>query len=311
MSRKRYVAYRLAWTAVGAWAALTLVFLVFDLTPDPGQYSIFDSLTVEEYRELRGYDQPFLERYLSWMVGFLTLDLGTTIHGDPVAKELADAATVTLTYLVPAVVLGTTAGVSAGLLGAVDPEGKAARLVRATSYVGFAIPTFVAADAMFFVAEKHFQVFGIAYDTEVRLLSVRNLRALALPGVVLAVNVLAVQLRYAQTESIEVLQEDFVRTLRASGAGTATLVRHVFRNVASSLLALFVSELVGVMFVIVVVIEVIFGVPGYGTLLYDAIHDRDIGLILGTTVLPIVLVMVGNLLQDLAHVALDPRVGSE
>lgn len=311
MNRKRYVAYRLAWTVVGAWFALTLVFLLFELAPDPAQYNIFNGLTAEEYRAMRGYDQPLLERYLAWMVGFLTLDLGTTVGGESVAGLLAESSVVTLTYLLPSVVLGVTVGVGVGLLGAVDPDGKTTRLVRGLSYVGFAVPTFVAADAMFFVAEDHLQIFTLDYDSEFGLFSVRNLRALVLPGVVLTVNVLAVQLRYARTESVEVLQSDFVRTLRASGAGTVTLVRHVFRNVASSLLALLVSELVGVVFVVVVVIEVVFGVPGYGTLLYEGIHARDLGIILGTTVLPIVLVMVGNLLQDVAHVALDPRVESE
>ncbi|WP_115864694.1 ABC transporter permease [Halorussus litoreus] len=311
MSRKRYVAYRLAWTAVGAWAVLTLIFIVFDLVPDPGQYNIFNGMSAEQYREMRGYDQPLLQRYLSWMVGFLTLDLGTTIYGNSVSAELASAAKVTLTYAVPSVVLGVTVGVGAGLLGAVDPDGKATRLVKGISYVGFAIPTFIAADAMFFFAQEHLQVFGVQYDSEVGLYTIRNLQALLLPAIVLTVNVLAVQLRYARTESTEVLQEDFVRTLRASGAGTLTLVRHVLRNVASSLMALFVSELVGVVFVVLVVIEVIFGVPGFGTLLYDAIHERDIGLILGTTVLPIVLVMVGNLIQDVAHAIIDPRVEAE
>lgn len=309
MSRRRYVAYRLAWTALGAWAVLTLLFLVFEFTPDPNQFMVGGG--TDQYRELRNYDQPALQRYLGWLWGFLTLDLGSTIQGTPVSKELADAAAVTLTYLVPSVLLGVTVGVGAGLFGAVKPDGKAAKLVKALSYVGFAIPTFVAADAMFFVAKEHLQIFGIEYDAEFGLFTLRNLRALLLPASVVTVNVLAVQLRYARTESNEVLQEEFVRTLRASGANTLTLVRHVLRNVASSLLALFVSELVGVVFVVLVVVEVIFGVPGFGALLYNGIHDRDVGIILGTTVLPVVFIMLGNLAQDLAQAIIDPRVEAE
>jgi len=309
MNRKRYVAYRLAWAAVGVWFVFTLIFLVFELTPDPNQYMLGGG--TDAYRAARGYDQPVLARYLAWLSAFLTLDLGTTVYGSPVTKQLADAAAVTVTYAVPALFLGVTVGVGIGLFGAIHPESRATRLVQGLAYVGFAIPTFVAADAMFFVAQEHFQVFNLDYSREVGLWTVRNLRALTLPGVVLTASVVAVQLRYARTESSEVLQEDFVRTLRASGAGTATLVRHVLKNVASSLLALFVSELVGVVFVVLVVIEVVFAVPGFGALLYNGIHDRDIGLILGTTVFPILLVMVGNLLQDVAHAIIDPRVEAE
>ena len=309
MSRRRYVTYRLAWTALGAWAVLTLLFLVFEFTPDPNQFMVGGG--TDQYRELRNYDQPVLQRYLGWLWGFLTLDLGTTIDGNSVSKELVDAAAVTLTYLVPSVLLGVTVGVGAGLFGAVEPDGRAAKLVKAFSYVGFAVPTFVAADAMFFVAKDQLRMFGIEYDAEFGLFTLRNLRALLLPASVVTVNVLAVQLRYARTESSEVLQEEFVRTLRASGAGTLTLVRHVLRNVASSLLALFVSELVGVVFVVLVVVEVIFGVPGFGALLYDGIHDRDVGIILGTTVVPVVFIMLGNLAQDLAQTVIDPRVEAE
>lgn len=309
MNKKRYVAYRLGWAVAGVWFVFTLLFLVFELTPDPNQFMLGGG--TEQYRELRNYDEPILQRYVSWMVAFITLDLGNTIYGTPIRRELADAAAVTLTYLVPSLVVGVTAGVGAGLLGAIRPKGWTARLVRILAFVGFAIPTFVAADAMFFVAKEHLHVFDIEYDPELGLYTLQNLRALLLPALVLTVNVLAVQLRYARTESSEVLQEDFVRTLRASGAGTLTLLRHVFRNVASSLMALFVSELVGVVFVVLVVIEVIFGVPGFGALLYNSVQNRDIGLIFGTTVFPIVLILLGNLVQDVAQTIIDPRVEAE
>lgn len=311
MNTTRYIAYRLLWTMTGVWAVLTGIFLFFGLTPDTEQYNIKNGLTVAEYRELYNLDVPLHERYLTWLHSFLTLDLGTTTYGDPIADLLAEATAVTLAYLVPSVVVALVVGVGVGVLGALNRDSLLVRMVRAGSYAGFAIPTFIAADTMFFVAVEHFSVFTLEYDHEQALFTSRNLVALALPACVLTVNMIAVQFRYARTESIGILQADFVRTLRANGAGTLDVARHVFRNAASSLLALFVSELVGVIFVVVVVVEVIFGVPGFGSLLYRGIQSRDIGIILATTVFPIVLVMVGNLLQDVAHVFLDPRVTSE
>lgn len=311
MNRAHYIAYRLGWTVVGAWGALTAIFLIFALTPDPGQYNIFETASPEAYRALRGYDQPLLHRYLGWMESFVTFDLGTTIDGRPVRSVVASASLVTLVYLVPSVLLAVGIGVGVGLFVAMRPDSRLLRFARGLSYVGFAIPTFVAADALFIFSVDYLEWYLFEYDPKQALFTSRNLTALTLPALVLTLNLLAVQLRYTQSESLEILQEDFVQTLRSTGAGTWTFVRHVLKNGAPSLLSLFFSELVGVMFVVVVVVEVVFGVPGYGQLLYQAIFDRDIGIILATTVFPILLVMFGNLVQDVAYTLVDPRIGSE
>lgn len=310
MNRKQYLAYRLAWTIVGAWAALSGIFFAFALTPDPGQYCMGSGCR-EAYRTARNYDVPLRERYLAWMESFLTLDLGTTVRGEPIVDALAAASTVTLTYLVLSVVLAVTIGVGAGTFLAMKPNGRLLRVVRSTAYVGFAIPTFVAALAVFFVSVEYFGVHTLDYDHDRALFTARNLVALALPAGVLTVNLLAIQLRYARSESNEILQEDFVEALRARGVGTAAVVEHVLKNGATSLLSVFFSELVGVTFVVIVVIEVIFGIPGFGRLLYRGIQMRDLGLILSTTTFPILLVVFGNLIQDVAYSVIDPRIDSE
>lgn len=310
MNRAQYIAYRLGWTIIGAWGALTAIFFAFALTPDPNEYPFGGG--AEAYQAARNYNQPLLDRYLAWLENFATLNLGTTASGhQPVADVLASASTVTLTYLVPSVVLAVGIGVGVGLFVAMRPESNLLRLARNFSYVGFAIPTIVAAEGLFFVSIEYLEWYYFRWDHEQALFTSRNLGALTLPALVLAVNLLAVQLRYTQSESLEILQEDFVQTLRATGAGTWTFAEHVFKNGLPSLLSLFFSELVGVMFVIVVVVEVIFGIPGYGQLLYQGIENRDIGIILATTVIPIMLIMFGNLLQDVAYSIVDPRIGSE
>lgn len=311
MNRTRYVAYRFAWTVVGAWGTLTAIFFAFALTPDPGQYDIFNGVSQDQYRALRNYDAPIHERYLAWMESVLTLDLGNTVTGRPIADALVEASTVTLTYLVPSVAIAVVVGVAVGTFVAMNPESNVLRAVRAIAYVGFAIPAFVAADALFLFSTDYLRWYYFKYDHQQALFTSRNLGALVLPGLVLTVNLLAVQLRYAQSESAEILQEDFVKTLRATGAGTAAFAKHVFKNAASSLLSLFFSEMVGVAFVVVAVIEVVFEIPGFGSLLFTGIEDRDPGLLLSTTVFPILLIMFGNLVQDVAYALLDPRVEAE
>lgn len=306
MSRTRYIAYRLSWTITGIWAVLTGLFLSFALTPDPNQFQL--GMDAGAYRALRNYDEPLLDRYLTWMESFVTLDLGNTLHGQPILDLLAEASKVTLTYVVPSIAFAVVLGVLIGVFAAKHRDSVGLRVVRGLSYVGFAIPTIVAADALFIFVVEYLEWYNFRYETELALFTGRNLGALTLPALVLAVNMVAIQLRYARSESVEILREDFIRTLRANGAGTRSIVTHTIRNAASSLLSLFFSEMVGVMFVVVVVVEVIFGIPGFGALLYDAIRDRDIGLILATTLFPICFVMLGNLVQDVAYTILDPRI---
>ena len=310
MNRKRYIAYRLAWTVFGAWGVLTSIFFAFTLTPDPDQYCMGSGCR-EMYRAMRNYDEPVLDRYLTWMENFLTLDLGTTIHDEPVVDVLAEAATVTLTYLVLSIVFAVVIGVAVGLFLALRPDSRLLRVVRSSSYVGFSIPAIVAAFALFILATRHLGIHTLNYDRQQSLYTTRNLVALTLPAGVVTVKLLAVQLRYARSEATDILQEDFVRALHANGADTVTLARHVLKNAASSLLSLFFSELVGVMFVVVVIVEVVFGVPGFGQLLYEGIQDRDPGIILTTTTFPILLILFGNLLQDVAYSFIDPRIDSE
>ena len=310
MNRKQYLAYRLTWTIVGAWGALSAIFLAFSATPDPNQYCMGSGCR-EAYRAARNYDVPIVRRYLAWMESLLTLDLGTTVRGHPIVDVLAEASAVTLTYLVPSVVVAVTIGVGVGLFLAMRPDSRLLRVVRSTAYVGFAIPTFVGALTLFLVAQKHLGVYTLGYASEQALFTSRNLVALTLPASVLTAKLLAVQLRYARSESTNILQEDFVRALYANGAGTTAVARHVLKNGASSLLSLFFSELVGVVFVVVVIVEVVFGVPGFGALLYQGIKMRDPGLILSTTIFPILLIMFGNLLQDVAYSIIDPRIDSE
>jgi peptide/nickel transport system permease protein len=310
MNRAQYLAYRFAWTILGALGALTGIFFILRLTPDPNQYCLGPGCR-EAYREARNFDASLHEQYFAWMESLLTLNLGTTVRGEPIVEVLTSASTVTLTYLVPSVVAAVAIGVGVGTFVAMKPDSKRFRVVRSASYVGFAIPTFVAALMLFVLATRHLEIHTLSYDHEQALFTTRNLIALTLPASVLTVKLLAVQLRYARSESVEILHEDFVRTLRSTGAGASAIARHVLKNGASSLLSLFFSELVGVVFVVVVIVEVIFNVPGFGQLLYRGIQQRDPGLILVTTTFPILLVMFGNFIQDAAYSIIDPRVQSE
>lgn len=326
MKLRWFVLGRLAWTAVAVWALLTVGFLVYAYTPDPnvdlvrfaagqgalqdgGNVSAAQEEAVAAYREARNYDQPVLERYARWVVNYATLNWGWSfMENRPVRAVLADTGLVTLAYLVPGLVVGTLFGAVVGVAAAVD-RGPLDRLATVVAYAGVGTPAFLLAELSLLVAVEQFGWLGVRWDARYGLWTAQNADAVAVPGVVVALNVFAVQVRYARAEALEYLPADFVKRLRASGASTYHRARHVARNAAVPLVSLFFTETLGLLFVTIYVVEVVTGVPGVGKVFYDAVQNKDIGLVLASILLPSLVVLLGNLLQDLLYAVLDPRVG--
>lgn len=311
MNVGRFVARRIAWTVIAAFLVLTGAFLLFAFTPDPDQVLVqffAGERAADAYAAARNYDRPILDRYLTWLVSYATLDLGTTVDGRPVTTVLREAAPVTLVYLVPGLLIGNLLGVLVGHLAAM--RGRVADAVAsAVSYVGFGIPAFFLGELAIVVFIRELSWYRTYYDPRFGLWSPDNLVTLTLPAFVVALNVFAVQLRYARAETLEFASADFVKTLRAAGAGFRDRSRHVLRNASLPLVSLFFTETLTVLFVTVYAVELVFRVPGLGELAFRALTDRDFGLILATTLIPVFVGLVGNLVQDVLYAVLDPRVG--
>jgi len=114
--------------------------------------------------------------------------------------------------------------------------------------------------------------------------------------------------RYARSSIADVLSQEFVRTARAKGAGTARVYfRHVLATVLPALVVLFALSLPGLVAGSIFV-EAVFAWPGLGSLAASAVGNRDYPLLMGASILVAVVVVVANLLTDLAYAALDPRV---
>lgn len=133
----------------------------------------------------------------------------------------------------------------------------------------------------------------------------------AIPALVLATSLFAVQLRYARMEALDYLGEDYTRLLRSKGAGPRDVATHTVRNTAVPLISLFFAELVTVLVVNVYVMEAAFQIPGIGEMTLRAIGERDINVVMAATMLLVIAAIFGNLLQDLAYVYLDPRADTD
>ncbi len=308
------------WTVFAAYLLLSSIFLVYAYAPDPnkktaGLLAGLSGGSVEKaeqaYANARNYDEPVLDRYVKWIVAYTTFDWGTDISGTPVIERLEHAFPITLIYLIPAILLSTILGTAIGLYSAVHQHSYVDRIVTAVTYTGLGMPGFWLAEWLALLALERLGWLQAIWDPRYGLWTPQNLPFMAFPMIVVMTNLLTVQIRYTRSISLEYVPAEFVKTLRANGAGARDVARHVLRNAALPLVSLFFAETLTILFITILVVEMVFGLPGFGSLAFQAIKARDPGLILATTMIPIFIGLAGNLIQDIAYAIIDPRVEYE
>lgn len=323
MSRFRwYVARRVALMVATAWFVLSLAFVLFTIKPDPdialvrfaaafGGGAEAERQAVAAYRQAHNYDVPLLQRYAKWMLNYATLQWGTTLQGIPIAPLIADALEETMKYLVPSLIISTVVAHALGVYMALHRGGLIDKLGNALAYGGYGVPAFFAAEFTFGWLVHSKGMLWLIEDTASAHQGVPippTLDQYLLPLIILTLHLIAIQLVFIRSEVVEQLSEDFMKTFAAGGARRRDLARHALRNAAVPLLSAFFAQILTVLYLDVIAIEVAIGPSGFGQLTFNAFTDQDLGLILGVSIVPIGIGLVGNFTQDLAYTVLDPRV---
>jgi peptide/nickel transport system permease protein len=318
------------WAVVSVWLVLTLIWAFVALTDDPNRAAAMFGAALDDgnataagqqYDAARGRTGTLLSRYLDAMTNVVTLDWGMSVtRGRPVVDVVARSLVVTGTYLLPAAFVAVSLGSALGVFATVERGSVRERVVLALGYLGVSVPSFVVALFGYRYVVRSNDLDGpVAGGTgSVGPVPVPGLEAvtgapakLAVAGVAVATLLLATQLRYTRSESLEQFGTPYVKTARAKGAGRWRVARHAVRNAALTLVSLLFTELLGVLVVTVVIVEAVLGIPGLGAVLYGAADGRDLPLLLGASLVPVVFGVAANLLQDVAYQVLDPRVGEE
>lgn len=267
----------------------------------------------EHYLEIRDRDRPVTDRYVSWLVAVTTLEFGYSVtYAKPVSAVLAEKLPFTLGYVLPAMLLSFLGGIAAGVWSAMTSGSFGDRWGRYSSYFVFGIPNwwFGVTIIAIWGAELGYRKEGVVVWESIPM-ELTDWVRFAIPALVLATSLFAVQLRYARMEALDYLGEDYTRLLRSKGAGPRDVATHTVRNTAVPLISLFFAELVTVLVVNVYVMEAAFQIPGIGEMTLRAIGERDINVVMAATMLLVIAAIFGNLLQDLAYVYLDPRADTD
>lgn len=270
----------------------------------------------QELERIYGLDRPIVAQYGSWLASLLGGDLGTSwSRRQPVASVLLQHLPLTLALGALALVIQFGAGIGLGVWAAARPESAVDRSVRAGALVIYAVPTFVAALLAIEVFAVRLPWFPTGQLHEPGWRSwgpgaqlVDALYHLLLPAAVLGLGACGAVMRFTRNGLLAEAASGYVTTARAAGVAEGRIRRlHTLRNAAGPTIQLLGASL-PILISGSVVIEVIFSLPGLGRVTYDAVRSLDYPLTVGSVLLTTTLVVVGNLLADLAHAWTDPRV---
>ena len=303
-----FVAKRIAQAVLVAWGALTLVFVIVRVVPgDPAKLILGPDASAEQVKNVRsdfGLDDPLWRQYLHHLGGILHGDLGDSWRlGGSALGDTLERFPATLTLALAALVLTVVIGFPLGMLCARRP-GKILDLVVSTgSLVGQAVPSFWLGIVLILIFARQLGWLPATADG--------SSAAVLLPAVTLALPFIGWLARLVRNGALEEGAKDYVRTARAKGVPEGTVqYLHVGRNIAIPVVTV-LGLLMGNFIANAVIIEVIFSWPGIGSLMVDAITNRDYAVVEAAILAMTVSYIVMNLLVDVVYFALDPRLTPE
>jgi peptide/nickel transport system permease protein len=254
----------------------------------------------EALRSALGLDRPLGEQYLEHLSRLIHLDLGVSLHDQrPVANLLWERAGPTLELALAALALALLIALPLGVLAAQHRGGVLDSAAMAFALIGAAIPNFWLGPLLILVFSLWLGWTPVSGRD--------GWGSLVLPALTLGTGLAAVLARMVRASVLEVLGEDYVRTARAKGLGpVAVLWGHALRNAWLPILTLIGLQL-GALLAGAVITETVFAWPGLGSLLVEAIQQRDYPVVQGAVLLISLTYVLVNATTDLTYGLLDPR----
>jgi peptide/nickel transport system permease protein len=299
-----YVRTRMLYSAVSMAGLIVLVFFLARLTGNPVDLYLPIDTPVEvrnAFSRANGFDDPLLVQFGSFLSDLLRLDFGDSLRQQrPVLDLVLEAFPTTLALAAGAMTVALSIAIIIGSLAARKPNGVLDRFVNFISLAGASLPNF-------WVALVSVLVFAVW----LRWLPTSGPGGIShwiLPIAVLAIRPCGLIAQVVRGSMISALSSAYVKTARAKGVRTRSIVFvHALRNAMLPIITVAGDQAAG-MINGAVVVEVIFGLPGIGKLMIDAIQYRDFALIQGGVIVTAAAIFALNVLIDGAYAVLDPRI---
>jgi peptide/nickel transport system permease protein len=292
-----------------------ITYALINAAPGNAVTMLADPLASEENRKAMeralGLDQPIWVRYVIWLGQVLTGNLGYSYaNHQPVLPLMLQRLPATLELMAAALVIAYVIGIPLGVFVAVRQYSWIDYLTTIFAFIGISTPTFFLGLVLIFVFGL--QLNWLPVSGQYTLSGDRSLgdliAHLVMPATILALNYLAITVRYVRGSVLEVLGQDYVRTARSKGLRERiVLFRHALRNALLPVITLAGLQVPN-LFAGAVITEQVFAWPGMGFFAIQAIGARDYPIVMAVTLVSATLVVIGNFLADMFYAVADARV---
>ena len=290
-----------------------VIFFTLRVIPgDVAQTILGTSATEESLAALRnkfGLNMPLYEQYFTWMSGVLVGDFGVSMRtGAEILPEILSRFAITFELTILAAFISWIIAIPLGIIAGVKRNTKTDFSVRIISLLGVSVPNFALATILILVLSLSFN-----YSPPVGYVGffedpVKNLQILFLPAFVLGTGMAGAVMRMTRSSILEILRQDFFRTVRAKGVRERVVIfNHAFKNALIPILTI-IGMQIGVLLGGTVIIEQIFSLPGLGQMVLTGINQRDFTVVQGAILFIAFVFVLINLLVDLLYSYLDPRI---
>lgn len=305
---KKYVLKRLVGMIPMLALIILIVFYILNITPGNPAIIILGKdaapEAIEALEEDLGLNEPFLERYVDYLKGVLHMDFGESYRsGEPVFDVLLPKFPTTLTLAIFSVLLTALIGIPLGILSAVRQYSKLDMGLTVSSLILASVPGFWLSLMMVLFFSV---LLGILPST-----GYTTWQHYVMPVLSISLPAAAYQARITRNQMLETMRQDYIRTAKAKGADKQRIIwRHALKNtlmpVVTTLGMRFATMLGGSM-----ITEMIFGLPGIGNEILNAISMKDTPIILGSTIFLGALFMIIMLFVDIIYAYIDPRTRAQ
>lgn len=307
-----YILKRLS-TLIPTWIAVAFVaFLIINMAPgDPAAIlagtDAADSM--EAIRAQLGLDKPAVERFFIWFGNVLRGDFGDSYFmGQSVKDAIVQRLPVTLSLALVSLIMAAAIGVPLGLIASLKPNSVRDTSIMGISLIGLSTPEFFLGFILIYLFALKFPIFEVGGYVPLSESFFEWIRHLILPSFSLGFIWASFIARVTRSSMLEALNQDYVMTARAKGQSEYVVItKHAFRNAVLPLITA-----LGMVFALLLtgafITEVLFRIPGAGSLIVNAIKRRDYPVVQGALLVFSTAVLLVNLLVDILYSVVDPRV---
>ncbi|MGP4967688.1 ABC transporter permease [Glutamicibacter ardleyensis] len=293
--------------------ATVAVFLFMRAIPgDPAQIALGVNATPELLAKTRaefGTDRPLIVQYFDWALGLPFGDFGTSyVTRQDISPLIIDRVQVSLILVILAMIVALAIAIPFGTYAAVKHRNPSGIIVSGISQLGVAIPNFLAGILLVVVFAVGLGWLPANGWTQPGKDFSDFASRVVLPVLALASVQGAILTRYVRSAVMEVMSEDYLRTARSKGLGKMeSLIKHGLRNASIPVLTV-TSVQLAALIIGAVVIERVFVIPGLGSMLLDAVGNRDLLTVQSVVMVLVAITLIINLVVDVLYTVLDPRI---